>query len=200
MHSLWQEKIEFPYYPILKTDKQVDILYLEASLQNAVEAHFQKEQGKSVMIMEEKTIADMTELGGMGIIKGETKEEIKDLHRLRDYIQGRNIPCDMVVESDTCIWVHPIKLFLFMTEGIDVYEQMKVMGRKGNKLDTGTVYITADTVVEKKEKEPLYVHAFLSKEFPRIEKPYKEMRRYGACWLICTEEETAEGSDFSWII
>lgn len=87
-----------------------------------------------------------------------------------------------------------------MTEGIDVYEQMKVMGRKGNKLDTGTVYITADTVVEKKEKEPLYVHAFLSKEFPRIEKPYKEMRRYGDCWLICTEEETAEGSDFSWII
>ena len=26
MHSLWQEKIEFPYYPILKTDKQVDII------------------------------------------------------------------------------------------------------------------------------------------------------------------------------
>lgn len=200
MHSLWQEKIEFPYYPILKTDKQVDILYLEATLQNAVEAHFQKEQGKSVMIMEENTIADMTELGGMGIIKGETKEEIKDLHRLRDYIEGRNIPCDMEVESDNCIWVHPLKLFLFMTEGIDVYEQMKVLGRKEKKLDTGSVYITADIVVEKKDKPSMYVHAFSGIGFPDLEKPYKEMRRYGDYWLICTEEETVEGSDFSWKI
>ena len=200
MDSLWQEKIEVPYYPILKTDKQVDILYLEASLQNAVEAHFQKEQGKTVMIMEERSIADMTDLGGMGIIKGETKEEIKDLHRLRDYIEGRNIPCDMVVESNNCIWVHPLKLFLFMTEGIDVYEQMQVLGRKGNKLDTGSVYITAETVVEKKEKTPMFVHAFSSVGFPKLEKPYKEMRRYGDYWLICTEEETVEGSDFSWNI
>ena len=27
MHSIWQEQMEFPVYPILKRDKKTDILY-----------------------------------------------------------------------------------------------------------------------------------------------------------------------------
>ena len=43
MHSIWQEQIEFPVYPILKRDKKTDILYVGATLEHAVEAHFRKE-------------------------------------------------------------------------------------------------------------------------------------------------------------
>ena len=28
MHSIWQEQIDFPVYPILKRDKKTDILYV----------------------------------------------------------------------------------------------------------------------------------------------------------------------------
>jgi hypothetical protein len=104
MHSIWQERQEFPPYPILKKDQTVDILYIGATLQHAVEAHFQKEQGISVLILEKKVISQMPELGGMGILKAATPKEAKDLHRLRDYIAGCQIPCDMEVISDTCIW------------------------------------------------------------------------------------------------
>ncbi len=54
MHSIWQEQMDFPVYPILKRDKKADILYVGATLRHAVEAHFQKETGKAVMIIEEK--------------------------------------------------------------------------------------------------------------------------------------------------
>ena len=67
MHSIWQEQMEFPVYPILKRDKKTDILYVGATLKHAIEANFQKEMGRSVMIIEEKSIGDMPELGGMGI-------------------------------------------------------------------------------------------------------------------------------------
>ena len=69
MHSIWQEQIDFPVYPILKRDKKTDILYVGATLEHAVEAHFRKEAGNAVMIIEEKSIADMSELGGIGILK-----------------------------------------------------------------------------------------------------------------------------------
>ena len=59
MHSIWQEQIDFPSYPILKRDKKTDILYVGATLKHAVEAHFQKESGNAVMIIEEKSIGDM---------------------------------------------------------------------------------------------------------------------------------------------
>lgn len=58
MHSIWQEKIDFPDYPILKSDKKADVVYLEATLKNAVEAHFLKEQGKAVMILEKGIISE----------------------------------------------------------------------------------------------------------------------------------------------
>ena len=32
MHSIWQEQMEFPVYPILKRDKKTDILYVGACL------------------------------------------------------------------------------------------------------------------------------------------------------------------------
>ena len=56
MHSIWQEQMEFPVYPILKRDKKTDILYVGATLKHAIEANFQKEMGRSVMIIEEKSI------------------------------------------------------------------------------------------------------------------------------------------------
>ena len=92
MHSIWQEKIEFPEYPILKRDKKADVLYIGATLQNAVEAHFQHAQGKAVMMLEEKVISQMPELGGMGILRAENRRERKSLWKLRDYISGRQIP------------------------------------------------------------------------------------------------------------
>ena len=56
MHSIWQEQMEFPVYPILKRDKKTDILYVGATMKHAIEANFQKEMGRSVMIIEEKKI------------------------------------------------------------------------------------------------------------------------------------------------
>ena len=77
MHSIWQEKIEFPEYPILKRDKKADVVYIGATLQNAVEAYFQHVQGKAVMILEEKVISQMPELGGMGILRAGNRSERK---------------------------------------------------------------------------------------------------------------------------
>ena len=37
MHSIWQEQMEFPVYPILKRDKKTDILYVGATLKHAIE-------------------------------------------------------------------------------------------------------------------------------------------------------------------
>ena len=51
MHSIWQEQMEFPVYPILKRDKKADILYVGATLRHAVEAHFQKEIKKQIFYM-----------------------------------------------------------------------------------------------------------------------------------------------------
>lgn len=48
--------MEFPVYPILKRDKKTDILYVGATLKHAIEANFQKEMGRSVMIIEEKVL------------------------------------------------------------------------------------------------------------------------------------------------
>lgn len=76
-HSIWQEQMEFPVYPILKRDKKTDILYVGATLKHAIEANFQKEMGRSVMIIEEKSIGDMPELGGMGILKATNMNEFK---------------------------------------------------------------------------------------------------------------------------
>ena len=114
MHSIWQEQMEFPVYPILKRDKKTDILYVGATLKHAIEANFQKEMGRSVMIIEEKSIGDMPELGGMGILKATNMNEFKELCILKNYIIRQHIPCDLEIISETSIQVHPVKLFLFM--------------------------------------------------------------------------------------
>ena len=51
MHSIWQEQIDFPVYPILKRDKKTDILYVGATLKHAIEANFQKEMGRGNRLM-----------------------------------------------------------------------------------------------------------------------------------------------------
>ena len=146
MHSIWQEQIDFPSYPILKRDKKTDILYVGATLKHAVEAHFQKESGNAVMIIEEKSIGDMPELGGMGILKATNMNEFKDLCILRNYIIRQHIPCDLEIISETSIQVHPVKLFLFMTKDVEVYEQTKITARQGKRLDIESAYIDAAAV------------------------------------------------------
>lgn len=196
MHSIWQEQMEFPVYPILKRDKKADILYVGATLQHAVEAHFQKEAGKAVMIIEEKSIADMPELGGMGILKATNMNEFKDLCILRNYIIRHHIPCDLEIISETSIQVHPIKLFLFMTKDIEVYEQTKITARQGKRLDIESAYIDAGQVIEDdRPREKRYIHIFSEADFPEITKPdILEIRKYKDNYLVMSYQRELEGS------
>ena len=202
MHSIWQEQMEFPVYPILKRDKKADILYVGATLQHAVEAHFQKEAGKAVMIIEEKSIADMPELGGMGILKATNMNEFKDLCILRNYIIRHHIPCDLEIISETSIQVHPIKLFLFMTKDIEVYEQTKITARQGKRLDIASAYIDAGQVIEDdRPREKRYIHIFSEADFPEITKPdILEIRKYKDNYLVMSYQRELEGSQRYWEI
>lgn len=202
MHSIWQEQMEFPVYPILKRDKKADILYVGATLQHAVEAHFQKEAGKAVMIIEEKSIADMPELGGMGILRATNMNELKDLCILRNYIIKHHIPCDLEIISETSIQVHPIKLFLFMTKDVEVYEQTKITARKGKRLDIESAYIDAGQVIEdEKPCEKRYIHIFSETDFPEITKPdILEIRKYKDNYLVLSYQRELEGSQRYWEI
>lgn len=202
MHSIWQEQMEFPVYPILKRDKKADILYVGATLQHAVEAHFQKEAGKAVMIIEEKSIADMPELGGMGILKATNMNEFKDFCILRNYIIRHHIPCDLEIISETSIQVHPIKLFLFMTKDIEVYEQTKITARQGKRLDIESAYIDAGQVIEDdRPREKRYIHIFSEADFPEITKPdILEIRKYKDNYLVMSYQRELEGSQRYWEI
>lgn len=202
MHSIWQEQMEFPVYPILKRDKKADILYVGATLQHAVEAHFQKEAGNAVMIIEEKSIADMPELGGMGILKATNMNELKDLCILRNYIIKYHIPCDLEIISETSIQVHPIKLFLFMTKDIEVYEQTKITARQGKRLDIESAYIDAGQVIEDdRPREKRYIHIFSEADFPEITKPdILEIRKYKDNYLVMSYQRELEGSQCYWEI
>ena len=202
MHSIWQEQMEFPVYPILKRDKKADILYVGATLQHAVEAHFQKEAGKAVMIIEEKSIADMPELGGMGILKATNMNEFKDLCILRNYIIRHHIPCDLEIISETSIQVHPIKLFLFMTKDIEVYEQTKITARQGKRLDIESAYSDAGQVIEDdRPREKRYIHIFSEADFPEITKPdILEIRKYKDNYLVMSYQRELEGSQRYWEI
>ena len=202
MHSIWQEQMEFPVYPILKRDKKADILYVGATLQHAVEAHFQKEAGKAVMIIEEKSIADMPELGGMGILKATNMNEFKDLCILRNYIIRHHIPCDLEIISETSIQVHPVKLFLFMTKDIEVYEQTKITARQGKRLDIESAYIDAGQVIEDdRPREKRYIHIFSEADFPEITKPdILEIRKYKDNYLVMSYQRELEGSQRYWEI
>ena len=202
MHSIWQEQMEFPVYPILKRDKKADILYVGATLQHAIEAHFQKETGRAVMIIEEKSIADMPELGGMGILKATNMNEFKDLCILRNYITNHHIPCDLEIISETSIQVHPVKLFLFMTKDIEVYEQTKICARSGKRLDIESAYIDAGQVIEDdRPREKRYIHVFSEVDFPEITKPdILEIRKYKDNYLVLSYQRELEGSQHYWEI
>lgn len=202
MHSIWQEQMEFPVYPILKRDKKADILYVGATLQHAIEAHFQKEAGRAVMIIEEKSIADMPELGGMGILKATNMNELKDLCILRNYIIKHHIPCDLEIISETSIQVHPVKLFLFMTKDMEVYEQTKITATQGKRLDIESAYIDAGQVIEdEKPYEKRYIHIFSETDFPEITKPdILEIRKYKDNYLVLSYQRELEGSQRYWEI
>lgn len=202
MHSIWQEKIEFPQYPILKKDQKADIVYVGATLTHGIEAHFQKEQGKAVMILEKKVISDMPQLGGLGILKAENREEEKKLHILRDYIEGRQIPCDMKVVSQKCLWIHPIKLFLFLTEDLPVYEQSSIYGRKGKRMDLGSAYVDAAQIIEEAQrKEVMYAHVFEKKIFLKEQRTdLEEVRTYREFYLASSLKRDLKGSLYCWEI
>ena len=184
MHSIWQEQMEFPVYPILKRDKKTDILYVGATLKHAIEANFQKEMGRSVMIIEEKSIGDMPELGGMGILKATNMNEFKELCILKNYIIRQHIPCDLEIISETSIQVHPVKLFLFMTKDVE------------------SAYIDAGQVIEDdKPCEKRYIHVFSEAGFPEITKPdILEIRKYKEDYLVLSYQRKLEGSRHSWEI
>lgn len=202
MHSIWQEQIEFPTYPILKRDKKTDLLYVGATLQHAIEAHFQKENGKAVMIIEEKSIADMEELGGMGILRAGNMNELKNLWMLRNYIVTYQIPCELEIISETSIQVHPIKLFLFMTKDIEIYEQTKISARNGKRLDIESAYIDAGQIIEDiKEKEKRYIHVFSRTDFLQLNQAeILEMRKYKDNYLVLSYQRELAGSQYYWEI
>ena len=202
MHSIWQEQMEFPVYPILKRDKKADVLYVGATLKHAVEAHFQKEAGNAVMLIEEKSIAEMPELGGMGILKATNMNEFKDLCILRNYIISHHIPCDLEIISETSIQVHPVKLFLFLTKDIEIYEQTKISARNGKRLDVESAYIDAGQVIEDdKPEEKRYIHVFSEMDFPEITKPdILEIRKYKDDYLVLSYQRELEGSQRYWEI
>ena len=202
MHSIWQEQIEFPVYPILKRDKKTDILYVGATLEHAIEANFQKEMGRSVMIIEEKSIGDMPELGGMGILKATNMNEFKDLCILRNYITSCHIPCDLEIISETSIQVHPVKLFLFLTKDIEIYEQTKISARNGKRLDVESAYIDAGQVIEDdKPDEKRYIHVFSEMDFPESTKPdILEIRKDKDDYLVLSYQRELEGSQRYWEI
>lgn len=133
MHSIWQEQMEFPVYPILKEIKNRYFIR-RCNPETCNRGKFSKEMGRSVMIIEEKSIGDMPELGGMGILKATNMNEFKELCILKNYIIRQHIPCDLEIISETSIQVHPVKLFLFMTKDVEVYEQTKITARQGKRL------------------------------------------------------------------
>ena len=46
MHSIWQEQMEFPVYPILKRDKKTDILICRCNPETCNRGKFSKRNGK----------------------------------------------------------------------------------------------------------------------------------------------------------
>lgn len=202
MHSIWQEQIDFPTYPILKKDKKTDVLYIGATLKHAIDAYFQKNAGKHVMIIEEKSISNMQELGGMGILKATNMNEFKNLCILRNYIINHHIPCDLEIISETSFQVHPIKLFLFLTQDIEVYEQTKISTRMGKRLDIESAYIDAGQIIEEDEiKEKRYIHVFPQINFKGITKrDILEIRKYKEDYLVLSYQRELDGSQYYWEI
>ena len=169
MHSIWQEQMEFPVYPILKRDKKTDILYVGATLKHAIATNM---------------------------------NEFKELCILKNYIIRQHIPCDLEIISETSIQVHPVKLFLFMTKDVEVYEQTKITARQGKRLDIESAYIDAGQVIEDdKPCEKRYIHVFSEAGFPEITKPdILEIRKYKEDYLVLSYQRKLEGSRHSWEI
>ncbi len=202
MHSIWQKQIDFPVYPILKRDKKTDILYVGATLHHAIDAYFQKEKGQAVMIIEEKSISNMPELGGMGIMKATNMSEFKNLCILRKYIVDHHIPCDLEVISEASFQIHPVKLFLFMTEDIEIYEQTRISAKEGKRLDVESAYIDAGQIIkDTRPKEQRYIHVFSKADFPEMKQPdILEIRKYKEEYLVLSYQRELEGSQYYWEI
>ena len=97
--------------------------------------------------------------------------EFKELCILKNYIIRQHIPCDLEIISETSIQVHPVKLFLFMTKDVEVYEQTKITARQGKRLDIESAYIDAGQVIEDdKPCEKRYIHVFSEAGFPDVYK------------------------------
>ena len=144
----------------------------------------------------------MPELSGMGILKATNMNEFKELCILKNYIIRQHIPCDLEIISETSIQVHPVKLFLFMTKDVEVYEQTKITARQGKRLDIESAYIDAGQVIEDdKPCEKRYIHVFSEAGFPEITKPdILEIRKYKEDYLVLSYQRKLEGSRNSWEI
>ena len=121
---------------------------------------------------------------------------------MKNYIIRQHIPCDLEIISETSIQVHPVKLFLFMTKDVEVYEQTKITARQGKRLDIESAYIDAGQVIEDdKPCEKRYIHVFSEAGFPEITKPdILEIRKYKEDYLVLSYQRKLEGSRYSWEI
>ena len=121
---------------------------------------------------------------------------------LKNYNIRQHIPCDLEIISETSIQVHPVKLFLFMTKDVEVYEQTKITARQGKRLDIESAYIDAGQVIEDdKPCEKRYIHVFSEAGFPEITKPdILEIRKYKEDYLVLSYQRKLEGSRHSWEI
>ena len=77
MHSIWQEQMDFLVYPILNEIKSRYFICRSKHSGMRSSNTFQKETGKAVMIIEEKSIANMPELGGWGLESNEYRMNLK---------------------------------------------------------------------------------------------------------------------------
>ena len=170
MHSIWQEQIDFPVYPILKRDKKADILYVGATLKHAIEANFQKEMGRSVMIIEEKSIGDMPELGGMGILKATNMNEFKEL----------------------CIMTKDVEVY---EQTKITARQGKRLDIESAYIDAGQV-IEDDKPCEKRYIHVFSEAGFPEITKPDI----LEIRKYKEDYLVLSYQRKLEGSRHSWEI
>ena len=156
------------------------------------------------MIIEEKSIGDMPELGGMGILKATNMNEFKELCILKNYIIRQHIPCDLEIISETSIQVHPVKLFLFMTKDVEVYEQTKITARQGETSGYRKVPISMqDKVIEDANLcEKRYIHVFFRSRFSRNhEARYSgDQKNIKEDYLVLSYQRKLEGSRHSWEI
>ena len=109
---------------------------------------------------------------------------------MKNYIIRQHIPCDLEIISETSIQVHPVKLFLFMTKDVEVYEQTKITARQGKRLDIESAYIDAGQVIEDdKPCEKRYIHVFQKQVSRNHEARYSGDQKYKEDYLVFVVSE-----------